>query len=57
MINRKFGWINVDVPIIGQGTWLIENDNDNRAIKTLQMGHDIGMTHIDTAEMYWKWKG
>jgi diketogulonate reductase-like aldo/keto reductase len=54
MIKRKFGWTNVDVPIIGQGTWLIENDrgNDNWAIKALQTGLGLGMTHIDTAEMY-----
>ncbi|MGN6708759.1 MAG: aldo/keto reductase, partial [Candidatus Nitrosocosmicus sp.] len=52
MIKQKFGWTNVDVPIIGQGTWLIDNDNDNRAIETLQIGLDLGMTHIDTAEMY-----
>lgn len=62
MIKRKFGWTNVDVPIIGQGTWLIENPNSSRgrisndnhtlAIKTLQLGLDLGMTHIDTAEMY-----
>ena len=58
MIKRKFGWTNVDVPIIGQGTWLIENINSkssndyNLAIKTLQLGLDLGMTHIDTAEMY-----
>jgi diketogulonate reductase-like aldo/keto reductase len=53
MINRKFGWTNVDVPLIGQGTWLIDNDDDDsRAIKTLQIGLDFGMTHIDTAEMY-----
>jgi aryl-alcohol dehydrogenase-like predicted oxidoreductase len=53
LIKRKFGWTNVDVPIIGQGTWLIDDDdNDNRAIKTLKIGLDHGMTHIDTAEMY-----
>ncbi len=63
MINRKFGWTNLDVSIIGQGTWLIENANSsssshsssndyNLAIKTLQVGLDLGMTHIDTAEMY-----
>jgi diketogulonate reductase-like aldo/keto reductase len=51
MINRKFGWTNVDVSVIGQGTWLIEND-DSSSIKTLQIGLDLGMTHIDTAEMY-----
>jgi len=53
MIKQKFGWANVDVPLIGQGTWLIDNDDDSRAIKTLQTGLDLGMTHIDTAaEMY-----
>ena len=52
MIKQKFGWTNVDVSIIGQGTWLIGNNSDNRAIKTLQAGLDLGMTHIDTAEMY-----
>jgi diketogulonate reductase-like aldo/keto reductase len=63
MINRKFGWTNLDVSVIGQGTWLIENANSsssshsnsndyNLAIKTLKVGLDLGMTHIDTAEMY-----
>ena len=51
MIKQKFGWTNIEVPIIGQGTWLIDDD-DNRAIETLQNGFDLGMTHIDTAEMY-----
>lgn len=55
MIKRKFGWTNVDVPIIGQGTWMIENGGSNDdclAIETLQLGIDLGLTHIDTAEMY-----
>ncbi|MEJ7641825.1 MAG: aldo/keto reductase [Candidatus Nitrosocosmicus sp.] len=63
MIKRKFGWTDVEVPIIGQGTWLIDdnggggnhhhnNNNHKIAIKTLQLGLDLGMTHIDTAEMY-----
>ena len=58
MIKRKFGWTNVDVSIIGQGTWLIENSGDSSnednllAIKALQLGLDLGMTHIDTAKMY-----
>jgi aryl-alcohol dehydrogenase-like predicted oxidoreductase len=58
MIKRKFGWTGVKVPIIGQGTWLIESGgigrrNDNSlAVKTLQLGLELGMTHIDTAEMY-----
>jgi diketogulonate reductase-like aldo/keto reductase len=57
IVKRKFGWTNVDVSIIGQGTWLIENSRDSSssnllAIKALQLGLDLGMTHTDTAEMY-----
>jgi len=51
MIKRKFGWTYVDVYVICQGPWLIDDDVDSRAIET-QMGLDLGMTHIDTAEMY-----
>lgn len=59
MIKRKFGWTDIEVPIIGQGTWLIDNgkygnyrDKYKLAIKALRLGIDLGMTHIDTAEMY-----
>jgi diketogulonate reductase-like aldo/keto reductase len=54
MIFRKFGWTGQRVSVIGQGTWMMEGDPDRerRAIETLQRGIDLGMTHIDTAEMY-----
>ena len=54
MIKRPFGWTNVEVPVIGQGTWMIEGDPDRekRAVQTLRLGLDLGLTHIDTAEMY-----
>jgi diketogulonate reductase-like aldo/keto reductase len=54
MIKRKFGWTDVEVPIIGQGTWMIDGDpeTESRAIQTLRLGLDLGMSHIDTAEMY-----
>jgi aryl-alcohol dehydrogenase-like predicted oxidoreductase len=55
MIKRKFGWTDINVPIIGQGTWMLEGNNKDtksRAIETLKLGFDLGMTHIDTAEMY-----
>ena len=54
MINRKFAWTGIEVPIIGQGTWMIEGDpeTESRAIQTLKLGLDLGMSHIDTAEMY-----
>jgi len=54
MLMRKFGWTSVEVPVIGQGTWMIEGDRDTEAlaVKALRWGLDLGMTHIDTAEMY-----
>jgi diketogulonate reductase-like aldo/keto reductase len=49
---RAFGSSNIEVPAIGQGTWKIAADAANAAVKALQRGIDLGMTHIDTAEMY-----
>lgn len=39
-------------PLIGQGTWMIEQDPEERAIQALRTGIELGMTLIDTAEMY-----
>jgi diketogulonate reductase-like aldo/keto reductase len=54
MQTRTLGWTGVQVPVIGQGTWMIEGDSakERRAIETLRLGLELGMTHIDTAEMY-----
>jgi diketogulonate reductase-like aldo/keto reductase len=54
LFKRKFGWTGVKVPLIGQGTWMIEGDQDteSQAVKTLRLDLDLGMSHIDTAEMY-----
>jgi diketogulonate reductase-like aldo/keto reductase len=40
------------LPLVGQGTWMIERDPEAQAIAALQFGIDLGMTLIDTAEMY-----
>lgn len=42
------------VPVLGQGTWMMGEDRDRRAreIAALREGLDLGMTVIDTAEMY-----
>ena len=42
------------VPVLGQGTWRIGEDRSRREseISSLRLGMDLGMTLIDTAEMY-----
>ena len=49
---RRFDPIPRPVPVIGQGTWYDDTDDRNAAIAALRRGLDLGMTHIDTAEMY-----
>lgn len=49
---RQFGPTGRDVPIIGQGTWGIDENRRELAVAALRRGLDEGMTHIDTAEMY-----
>jgi diketogulonate reductase-like aldo/keto reductase len=49
---RPFGATGRDVPAIGQGTWNLENAPRERALAALRRGLDLGLTHIDTAEMY-----
>jgi diketogulonate reductase-like aldo/keto reductase len=53
-MHRAFGWTGVPVPLIGQGTWMIEGspESERRAVDALRAGIDLGLTHIDTAEMY-----
>jgi diketogulonate reductase-like aldo/keto reductase len=50
--RRPFGSTKRDVALIGQGTWYIEQADSRTAIGALRRGLDLGMTHIDTAEMY-----
>ena len=49
---RKFGNAGHKVSTIGQGTWYIDQGDRKRAVAALRRGIDLGMTHIDTAEMY-----
>ncbi len=51
MRNRPFGRAG-HVAAIGQGTWNMERDDKPGAIAALRKGLDLGMTHVDTAEMY-----
>ena len=52
MQTRPLGNAGVEVSVIGQGTWQLDGRNDAGAIAALKRGLDLGMTHIDTAEMY-----
>ncbi|MGA8902263.1 aldo/keto reductase [Bradyrhizobium sp.] len=52
MKQKKFGTTGHSVSVIGQGTWYIDHGDRNQAIAALRRGVDLGMTHIDTAEMY-----
>ena len=52
MERRPFGSARREVSVIGQGTWHIEHADAETAIAALRRGLDLGMTHIDTAEMY-----
>jgi len=50
--TQKFGTPGPLVPVIGQGTWYIDRGDRKAAIAALRRGIELGMTHIDTAEMY-----
>jgi diketogulonate reductase-like aldo/keto reductase len=52
MKSWKFGSSGMQVPVIGQGTWHIDHGNRQEAVAALRRGIDLGMRHIDTAEMY-----
>jgi len=52
MRQRRFGSTGDEVSVIGQGTWYIDRGDRARAVAALRRGIDLGMTHIDTAEMY-----
>ena len=52
MRHQRFGPLDVDVPVIGLGTWQMEADDRDSAILSIRRAIDLGMTHIDTAEIY-----
>ena len=52
MQQQPFAWTGRQVSVIGQGTWYLEQAEGKSAIATLRHGLDLGMNHIDTAELY-----
>ena len=52
MTQRRFGPTGADVPVIGQGTWYLERAPTAAGVAALRRGLDLGLSHIDTAELY-----
>ncbi len=52
MEARPFGAGGPLVPVVGQGSWQMENDDRAGCVAALRRGLDLGMTHVDTAELY-----
>lgn len=51
MQMRTFGGRGL-VSVIGQGTWNMERDPRAEVVRALRRGLDLGMGHVDTAELY-----
>lgn len=52
MEERRFGSTGQMVSVVGQGTWYLDKGDRAAAVAALRRGIALGMTHIDTAEMY-----
>ena len=54
MITRPFGSTGAGVSAIGQGTWRMGESRgaEKGEAGALRLGIELGLTHIDTAEMY-----
>lgn len=52
MNARTFGSTGRNVASIGQGTWYLDRARKAEAVDALRRGLDLGLNHIDTAEMY-----
>lgn len=54
MRSKPFGRTGRDVAVIGQGTWDVPESGAraDEAKRALRRGIELGMTHVDTAEMY-----
>jgi diketogulonate reductase-like aldo/keto reductase len=50
-IYKTFGTTDLKVPVVGQGTWNMERE-PKLSVDALRHGVDLGLTHIDTAEIY-----
>ena len=56
MKTKQLGHTECQISVIGQGTWQLSTRGraGERSAAGLEFGIDLGLTHIDTAEMYGK---
>jgi diketogulonate reductase-like aldo/keto reductase len=52
MRARTFGPAGISVPVLGIGTWNMERDDRAGAIAAIRRAIELGMVHVDTAELY-----
>jgi len=54
MRYKQFGSTGIELPVIGQGTWNMPEGGAGRkeAQRAIRRGIELGMVHVDTAEMY-----
>lgn len=52
MRTRRFGSAGPAVPVLGIGTWNMERDSRKGAIAAIRRAIELGMVHVDTAELY-----
>lgn len=52
MRARPLGSGGSTIPVLGIGTWNMERDDRQRAIEAIRRALDLGMVHVDTAELY-----
>ncbi|HEX6882638.1 MAG TPA: aldo/keto reductase, partial [Planctomycetota bacterium] len=50
--SRLLGHTGATIAALGQGTWELERADEAAATRALLTGLDLGLTHVDTAEMY-----
>jgi diketogulonate reductase-like aldo/keto reductase len=50
--QRQFGPLARRVPVVGLGTWQMEGNDRESAIVAIRRGIDLGLLHVDTAEIY-----
>src|SRR3954471_11375182 len=52
MQRRLFEGSKAQIPVVGLGTWQMEDDDRAACVRALRAGLDAGATHVDTAELY-----